>query len=160
MVASGVASSSLHCPGSISTLGSTRGWSVGILMYHSMSVVLHLGKSPSSGSLGVECIEFSFDISGMLCLSSSCISSSNSFQISGGTCHRSIQTLGSGTMLDRSSLASHISQHAGRHSLVLFCHKRSCHGCFDRPDAQGSAIAAFTPLAAQWYMLCRQEFSS
>ena len=33
-------------------------------------------------------------------------------------------------------------------------------GCFVRPHAQGSAISAFNPLAAQRYMLCRQGLSS
>ena len=53
-----------------------------------------------------------------------------------------------GTMLDGGSLTSHSSQHVGRPSLVLYCHKGSCHGCFSRPVAQGSAISAFNPLAA------------
>ena len=63
MVASGVASSSLHCPSSFSTLGSTRGGSVGILTYHSISVVLHLGKSTTFGSPGIEYIQTSLDVS-------------------------------------------------------------------------------------------------
>ena len=33
--------------------------------------------------------------------------------------------------------------------------KRSHHGCFGRPGAQGSAISAFNPLAAQQHVLCR-----
>ena len=65
-----------------------------------------------------------------------------------------------GTMLEGGSLAPHSSQHVGRHSLVVFHHKRSCHGCFDRQGAQGSAISAFNPLAAQQCVLCRQGFSS
>ena len=47
--------------------------------------------------------------------------------------------------------------------MVLFdvsCCKRSCHGCFGRPGVQGSVISALNPLAAQKYVLCRQEFSS
>ena len=54
----------------------------------------------------------------------------------------------SGTMLDGGYLASHNSHHAGRHS-PLVSHHRSYHKCFGRPGAQGSAIAAFNPLAAQ-----------
>ena len=51
--------------------------------------------------LGVECIPPSLDVSGKLCLSSSCISSSSSVKISGRTCHRSIQTSDSSdTMLE------------------------------------------------------------
>ena len=40
-------------------------------------------------------------------------------------------------MLDGGSLASHSSQHAGRCSLVVPFSKRSHHGCFGRPGAQG-----------------------
>ena len=47
------------------------------------------------------------------------------------------------------SLASHNSQHIGRCSLAVSNHKRSCHRHFGRPGAQGSAISAFNPLAAQ-----------
>ena len=63
-------------------------------------------------------------------------------------------------MLDWGSLASHSSQHVGRHSSVVPYHKRSHLGCLRRPDAQGSAISAFNPLAAQECVLCRQGFSS
>ena len=65
-----------------------------------------------------------------------------------------------GSMLDGGSLASHSSQHAGRHSSVVSHHKRSHHGCFSRPGTQGSAISAFNPLVAQQCVLCRQGFSS
>ena len=54
-----------------------------------------------------------------------------------------------GAMLDGGSLASHSSQQVGRCSLVVSHHKRSHHGCFGRPGAQGSAISAFNPLAPQ-----------
>ena len=63
-------------------------------------------------------------------------------------------------MLDGGSLAPHSSQHVGQHSLVVPHHKRSFCGCLGRPGAQGSAISAFNPLAAQRYVLCRQGFSS
>ena len=66
----------------------------------------------------------------------------------------------SGTVLDGGSFASHSSQPVGRYSSVLSCHKRSLHGCFSRPGAQGSAISAFNPLAAKGYMLHRQGFTS
>ena len=62
----------------------------------------------------------------------------------------SIQVVDSGgTMLDGGSLAPHSAQHVGRQSLAMFHHKRSWHGCVGRPGAQGSAIYAFNPLAAQ-----------
>ena len=73
----------------------------------------------------------------------------------------STQTFASGgSMLDGGSLASHSSQHAGRHSLAVSHCKRSHRGCFSRPGTQGSAISAFNPLAAQQCVLCRQGFSS
>ena len=65
-----------------------------------------------------------------------------------------------GTLLHGGSLASHSSQHVGRHSLSVSHCKRPCHGCFGRPGAQGSAIGKFKPLAAQRCVLHRQEFSS
>ena len=74
------------------------------------------------------------------------MSSSNSVQVSGITHYRSIQTSDSGcTMLDQGSLASHCSEHVGRHSSALSCHKRPCHGCFNRPGGQGSAMSVFNP---------------
>ena len=82
-------------------------------------------------------------------------------QVSGRTCQRSTQTVDSGgTILDGGSLAPHSSQHVGRDSLVVPWHKRSHHGCLIRSGAQGSAISAYNPLAAQWCVLCRQGFSS
>ena len=113
-------SSSSCYPSSISTLGSTRGGSIDILMYHSISALLHLGKSTISCSLGVECIQSSLYILGKLHHTSSCISSTSSVQVSGRICHRPIQTFdSSGTKLDGGFLASYISQHVGRHSLAL-----------------------------------------
>ena len=101
------------------------------------------------------------NVSGKLHVSSSFISSSSSVQISGGTCQRSTETFDSGgTMLDGGSLASHSCQHVGRCSSAVSHHKRSHHGCFGRPGAQGSAISAFNPLAVQQCVLCRQGFSS
>ena len=111
--------------------------------------------------LWVECIQPSLDISGKLCLLSSCINSSSSVQVYSRTCHRSIQTFDySGTMLDGGSLASHSSLHGGRHSSAVPCHKRSCHGCFRRPGAQGSFISVFNSLATQRCVLYTQEFFS
>ena len=74
---------------------------------------------------------------------------------------RSTQIIDYGdAMLDGVSLVSHSSQHAGRHSSAVPHHKGSCHGCLGRPGAQGSAISALNPLAAQQCVLCRQGFSS
>ena len=76
---------------------------------------------------------------------SSSISSSSSVQDPGRACHRSIQTFDSGgTMLDGGSSALHSSQHIVRCSLVLSSNKRSHHGCFTWPGAQGSTISALT----------------
>ena len=72
-----------------------------------------------------------------------------------GECEWSTQTFTSGgIMLDGGSLASHHSQHVGRCSSVVSHCKRSRHGCFGRPGAQGSVISAFNPLAAQQHVLC------
>ena len=124
------------------------------------ATLLHLGNSTTSGGLGVEYLQPSFDVSGKLCVSYSCISSSSSIQVPDKTCQKSTQTFHSGgTMLDGGSLASHSSQHVGRCSLTLSHHKRSHHGCFSRPCAQGSSISAFNPFTAQRCVLCRQGFS-
>ena len=42
-------------------------------------------------------------------------------------------------------LASHSSQHAGIHSLLLSYYMKSCHGCFSRLGARGSAITTWNP---------------
>ena len=101
------------------------------------------------GALGVECLQPSLDFSGKLCVSSFGSGPSSSVQVSGRTCQQSTQTSDSGgAMLDGGSLASHSSQHFVRCSSAVCHHKRSCCGCFSRPDAQGSAIFAFNPLSA------------
>ena len=105
---------------SFSPLGPSRGGPAGIFSFHSMPALLHLGISTISGGLGVECLQPSLDISGMLHGSSSCITSSGSVHVSGRTCQRSTQTFDSGgTMLDGGSLAPHSSQHVGRCSLAV-----------------------------------------
>ena len=161
LVASGVVSSSLYFSDSFSLLGATRSGSVGILPFHSMSVLLHLGSPTALGGLGAEYLQLSLDVLGKLCLYSSHISSPSYVQVSGSTCHRSVQPFDSrGIMFDEGSLASHSSQHIGRCSSALSCDIRSHCGCFGRPGAQESGISAFNPLAAQEYVLCRQGFSS
>ena len=158
--ASGVASSPSGGSGSFLPLGPSRGGPAGIFSSYSVPALLHLGISTTCGGLGIECLQPSLDISGKLCVSSSCISSSGSVQVSGRTCQRSIQTFDSGgTMLNEGSLAPHSSQHVDRCSLAVPYHKRSCCGCLSRPGTQGSAISAFNPLAAQWCVLHRQGFS-
>ena len=149
--ASRVASSPSDGSSNFSLLGPSRDGPAGILSFHSIPALLHLGISTTSGGLGVECLQLSLDISGELHVSSSsCISSSSSVQVSGRTCQRSTQVFDSGgSMSDGGSLTPHGSQHVGRCSSVVSHHKRSCHGCFSRPGAQGSAISAFKPLAGQ-----------
>ena len=122
---------------SFSPLGPSRGGPAGIFLFHSMPAFLHLGISTTSGGLRVECLQPSLDFSGRLHVSSFCISSPSSVQISGGTCQRAMQTFDCGcTMLDGGSLAPQSSQHVGRCSSV-FCHKRSHHGCLRRSGALG-----------------------
>ena len=136
-------------------LGPSRGRPPGIFSFYSMPALFHFGNSTASGGLGVECLQPSLEFSGKLCVSSSSSGPSSSVHVSARTCQWSTQTFTSGgTMLDRDSLASHSSQHAGRCSLVVSHHKRSCCGCFGWPGAQGSAISAFNPLAAQLCVLC------
>ena len=151
-----MASSPLDCSSSFLPLGSTRCGSAGILPYHSIPALLYLRNSTTFWGPGVECLQPSLNVSGKLCVSSSCISSSRSVQVPGRTCQRATQTFDSGgTMLDGGSLAFHSSQHVGRCSLALTHCKRSCHGCFSRPYTQRSAISVFNPLAAQRYVLHR-----
>ena len=96
-----------------------------------------------------------------LFISSSSVYCSSVVQIFSGTCHKLVQTsYSSGTMLDGGSLATYSSQHVGRHSSSISHHKGSHCGCFSRLSDQGSANAAFNPLAAQRYVLHRQGFSS
>ena len=98
------------------------------------------------GALGLNAFSHPWNFSGKLCLSS-CGSGPS---CSSRTCQWSTQTFDSGgAMLDGGSLASHHSQHVGRCSSVVSHHKKSCHGCFGRPGAQGSVISAFNPLAVQ-----------
>ena len=56
-VASGLASCPSDGSSSFLPLGSARGGSAGILLYHSMPALLHLGNTTTSGGLGVECLE-------------------------------------------------------------------------------------------------------
>ena len=63
-------------------------------------------------------------------------------------------------MLYGGYLASYSSQHVGGHSWSVSHCKGSCNECFSRPDAEGSAIAAFSPLAVHRHVLHRQGFSS
>ena len=94
---------------SFSTLGPSRGGPAGIISFQSMPALLHLGISTPSRSLVVEWLQPSLNVSGKLHVSS-CIISSSSIHISGGTCQRSTQMFDSGgTMLDGGSLAPHNS---------------------------------------------------
>ena len=149
-----MAPSSSGGSGSFSPLGPSRGGPAGIFSFYSMPTLFHFGNSNAPGGLGVECLQPSLEFSGKLCVSSSGSGPSYSVQVSSRTCQWSTQTFTSGdSMLDGGSLASHSSQHAGRCSSVVSHHKRSHCGCFSRPGAQGSAISAFNPLAAQQCVL-------
>ena len=130
-------------------------------MYQSMSVLLHLGKSPTSEFLRVECFKSPLDISSELCVPSTSFSSPYSIQVIGRMCHSSVQASNSSsTFLHGDSLVSHISQHVGRHSLSVSHCKGPHHGCLCQPGAQGSEITVFNPLATQRCVLSRQGFSS
>ena len=100
--------------------------------------------SVSSRSFAVECIQPSMEVSGELCISSTCTNSTSVVQVSSGRYHKLIQTsYSSGIMVDGGFLASHSSQCVGRHSLSMSHCKKSHHECFGRPGAQGSTVAAF-----------------
>ena len=126
---------------SVSLLGST-------------GILIHLEKFATSGNLGFEYFQPSLDISDELYISSFCISVPRSVQNYGRTCHRSIQT-SSFTLLDGGSLASHSSQHVGKHSSSVSYSKRFCHGYFSRPCAEGSDITACNLLLAHRHVLAQ-----
>ena len=152
--------SSSHSSGSILTW-SAGGGSVGIFTYQSMWVILHVGKYTTSRSLRIEHFHPSLEISGELCVFSSCLAFTSSVQFSHKMCHRSNQTYYySATWLDGGPFALHSSHHVGRHFSSVFYHKKSHCGCFSKLGAQGSAIALFIPLAAQTCVLCIPYFSS
>ena len=117
-------------------------------------------KPTTSGSLWVECFYILLDILSELCISSCCISFPSSFQVSGRTYHKSIQTDSIGTLLDGGFLVSHSSPHVWGHFLSVSHYKRPCQGYFGRQGALGSAVAAFNPLATQRCVLHRKGFSS
>ena len=90
----------------------------------------------------------------------SCNKSCSVVKVSSETCNKSIQaSYCGGAILDGGSLVFHNSQHAGRHSSMVSHHKSLHQRCFSRLGAQGCAIAAFNPLAAQRHVLHRQGFS-
>ena len=124
-VGSQVAPDLSHSSGCISSMGSARGGSVGIVMYQSMSV--------TSESLGVEHFQPPVDILSQFCVSSSSFCSLGSIQVSGRTYHRSVViSYSSGTLLDGGYLGSHSSQHVGRPSSSVTCCKRPHHAFFSR----------------------------
>ena len=89
------------------------------------------------------------------------INSSGSVPVSSGTYHKSFQTSHcGGSLLGGESLASHSSQHVGRHSSSVSLCKGSHHGCFGWPCTQMSTTAAFNPLAVHRCVLCIEGLSS
>ena len=90
-------------------------WGQLLLEWHLLpqmaQAAFHLWGLPEVDLLAYSCTtQPSLDISGKICVSSSCISFSSSVQVSGRTCQRSTQTFDSGgTTLDGGSLASHSS---------------------------------------------------
>ena len=183
-----MASSPSHGISSFLLLESTRGGSVGILPYHSMPTLLHLGNSLHLGALGLNVFScpWMFQVSNVFpppTLVPLVLSNFLAEHVRGqlrllilvAPCWMEAPRLptvlnmladvpqhfdSGGTMLDGGSLASHSSQHAGRCSSALSHCKRSHHGCFGRLSSQGSALSAFNPLAAERCVLCTQVFSS
>ena len=85
-------SSSSYSFSGILNLGSPRGVFRDLLIYQSMSALLHYKECVTSWRLVVECLLPSMAASGELCIFSSFISSNSSVQISDRTCHRLVQT--------------------------------------------------------------------
>ena len=106
------------------TFGTFQRWTCRYLLIPLNASIITLRISTTLGGLGLECLQPSLDSSGKLLVSSSCISSSGSVQVSGRTCQQSTQIFDSGgIMLDGGSLAPHSSQHVGRHSSAVSHHK-------------------------------------
>ena len=119
-----------------------------MVIYQSVSMLLHLGESSATGSLGVECLQPSLEVLGKLQISSSGISSPSFVHISDRQWNRSIQTSNSShILLNGWSFTS--TPHVGRHFLLMSHCKRSHLGYFGRLSVKGSATAALNPLATQ-----------
>ena len=122
-VGSRMASTSSHSTSIIVTLRSTGSGFVEILMYQSLSELLHLLESTTFGSHRVECFQLSLEELGDLCIFSSCLSFPSSVHFSGRMCHRSIETSRSTcTLLDEFFFVSHNYQHVGRYSSSVSHH--------------------------------------
>ena len=125
MVVSSVASSTLHYPGSIITLDSTRGGSIGILPYHSVSTFNHPWTYQ---------VSYVFPPATLvpLVLSKFLVKHvSHQFRL---------------LILVAPCWLPGFSQFSTCWStfFVLPCHKRSHHGCFGRQGAQESAYLHLT----------------
>ena len=128
--------------------GPSRGGPAGIPSFHSMPALLHLGISTTYGGLGVECLQPSLDISGklpvilLLVLVPLVLS-----KFLAETCKRSTEMIWFwwhrvgwklfGFLLILNMLTD-VPQ-------AVSHHKRSHHGCFGRPGAQGSAHICIQP---------------
>ena len=103
--------------------GAPGGRSLSILTYQSLSAVLHLGKSITSESLEVNAFSY------LWTYQVSCVYPPASVPLVLSTFQMSVQpSYSSGSVLDGGFLASHSSQHVGRHSLSVSHPKRLCHG--------------------------------
>ena len=81
---------SSHYSDCVSSMGSTRGGSIDILTYQSVSALLQLVKCSPSWGLGIECFQPSLGLPGELCISSSSFSSPGSIHVPDGMCHQSV----------------------------------------------------------------------
>ena len=116
-----VASSSSHCQSSFPVLEATADGSVGFLMYHTMSALLHSIKSYQE--FGVESIpSYVFPLLALipLVLSKFLVEPVKSI----------VTSYSNGTMLGGGSLPSHSSPYFARCSSLVSHHKGSHHGCF------------------------------
>ena len=145
---------------SFSPLGSSRGGPAGILLFHSMPALLHLGNSTTSGCLGVECLQLSLDLSGKLCVSSSCISSSSSVQVSGRTCQNQLRHLILVTpcWMEAPWLPAVLNMLADdpRQCPII---KDLIMDVLESQEVKGLLCLCLTLLAAEQCVLCREGFS-
>ena len=134
-----------HSSCNISTFRSNNGGFNGILMYQSVSALLHFGESITFRRLRVRCFQTSLAVLGGLCISSSCVSSNSFVQVSGQSCHRSSQTwYPCRTLFGGSSLAFLCYQHVGRCSSSVSHGKRSHQLCLCTLNAQWPASPYLT----------------
>ena len=126
----------------------SRGGPVGIIMYQSVSGLLHLGKPTSVGTLNVKHFEPSLDISSDLFPAPTSIPHVLSiFQVDPVKGHFRLLILVEPCW--EAYLSSHSCQYVGKHFSSVSYNEKSHQGCFGRLGYQRCPITTFNPLAVQ-----------